>query len=643
VDAVILRALSKDPDARFPAMEEIADELEQYAASTAPATGRADRIAISVRDPAFAATEQVPVSSAGAALQLQQSGARALTQRGAVEEPRPRGLRRAVTFAVATAVVASVGVGAWRLRHIAPPAAQTALPDAAQAEDVPSQMSTNPDATAEYRAGLQALRDGSQGSANRHLSRAIELDPLFGPAQLRFALSKLLNNQVATLTSADLQGAHAAQASLGTRDRILLDAFELVAKAPPDYAGSERLLETAQRAYPNDGDFPFHRALVFAIAARPSDELASLDASLARDPTFAFAWRMKAQAQLGLGDTTGATKSFDECLRVSSGATTCLADLGVVQANEGKCAEVVATMRRLIPLVPGAATAYIQLANGLAGSGEPVEAVRVALEQSWERQPAAARPIAQSFGEAALAILVGDFAKADRQYQAAERLAASIPDDGVRFAIAYQRALVALETDRPAQAERFASAYFRQREGVPNRAYDYSLQMRSVELAAGSATPASFGAQRERWLAENGAIPPAFRWIDAYAAATQTRDDAIAALAAKPDVKPLVNTLLLSPSYGEPIGRTYLLAGKLDEAVSYLTQAAASCQLLDGTQAIFATLAALDLGAALEERGDSANACSAYQRVLARWGTATPRSKSAARALARSTSLQCPH
>ena len=130
-------------------------------------------------------------------------------------------------------------------------------------------------------------------------------------------------------------------------------------------------------------------------------------------------------------------------------------------------------------------------------------------------------------------------------------------------------------------------------------------------------------------------------WIEAYARPTQTRDEANAALAAMPEMHPLLDLFRLRPYDAEPIGRTLALAGRLDEAVPYLAASTYSCNVLDGADATYMMWAALDLGHALEERSDVPGACTAYNRVLAHWGGSRPQAQTATKALRRKTALGC--
>ena len=88
------------------------------------------------------------------------------------------------------------------------------------------------------------------------------------------------------------------------------------------------------------------------------------------------------------------------------------------------------------------------------------------------------------------------------------------------------------------------------------------------------------------------------------------------------------------------LGRLALQTGQLDEAIKHLSRASTECNVFDST--LDYIHAALDLGRALELKGDVTGACNSYQRVLARWGKAKPRSVSAEAARARAAALKCP-
>jgi hypothetical protein len=298
-------------------------------------------------------------------------------------------------------------------------------------------------------------------------------------------------------------------------------------------------------------------------------------------------------------------------------------------------------VRRLIALAPERPEPYETLAEALLASGEPADAVRVALQQQWDRLPPASRPTARASGEADLAVAAGDFVAAERAYEELDRLTASLLDDDTKFGLAYPRVLIALETGRLAEARRVARAYLRQRPGFTATGYDDSLTMEAASLASGEITRPQFDEVRAAWLSRNPDADPLRRWISAYALPVATREDAEVALAKKPDLPVPTSTNYQAPSLVEPMGRASFLAGKVDEGIAYLTKASTSCNQLRAVQAIFSLWATLELGHARERRGDVAGACTAYRRVLARWGKASPASKSAAEALARTRAVGC--
>jgi serine/threonine-protein kinase len=629
VDAVIRTALRKLPADRFATMEDIAQALEPFASSTAGTTIRPPEA--SARDPAFAPTEQIS-SSAGSL-----RGALSARTNVAPVEPRRRWWAGAGGVAIAVAVVVGVA-GVSRL--VASPRAARALPDAAPAAEPPSLMSTNAEATAAYRAGVQALRDASITSAERQLTHAIELDPMFALARLRLALLKIANSGE-SITSGDLQPARDSRASLGERDRLILDALEPFALTPPDLKESRRLFEAAAQKYPGDADLLFQLALVLDNASEPRLAATQLDAVVTLDPTLALAWMVKGEIDIETGDVPGAFAAYAQCLKISPAATSCLSDLATVQSNEGKCEELVSTSRRLITLAPGAPQAYQWLAEALVGSDQPLDAVRAALQQKWDHEEPSLRRSRQLWSEASLGIISGDFVGAERSMAELDKSTASDADDAIRFQIAYARMLLDLETGRSTQAAHLAALYLRQRAAWPGASAETLIAAQSVELAAGAISRPKFDELRDQWLAQNPNEQASNRWIEAFAVPAQTHDDGVAALAAKPDVQPLVNALNLEPYRAEPIGRVYVLAGQLDDGEPFLSEASAACGVIDGRAAIFSTWASLRLGQVLEARGDKAGACSAYGRVVARWGKASPSSRTAAMAAARRRVLSC--
>jgi serine/threonine-protein kinase len=632
VDAVVRKALSKAPEDRFPKMEMIADELEPFASSTAT---REQRSMVPMRDLELARTEQISVSSAD---QPVASGISAMTQPASATESRrpPKG-----ALGAGLVVAGIVLGGAWAYRaHLGAALTPPPAPIDASAE-VPSRMSSNPDAVAEYRAGLQALRDGTRPGAYKHFSRAVELDPLFGAAQLRLAVTRLLDLETEAIVDTDFQATRTAQASLGTHDKLLLEAFEAAGHSPPELAVARRTLQDATDAHAEDAEYPFALAIVEMYGLDMPRATKAIETSIARDPGFAFAWRTKGDILALIDDADGAKQVLGQCIKVSPGATTCMSDLIRIESAAGDCTDLIATSRKLAAILPDSDVPYRSLAEGLLGSGAAVDAARAALQQAIERTPSESRSDVRLAEDAALATFVGDFARADAAYKTLAEGAAS-QDATYAFTVAYPRVLIATETRRLADARRIAETYLRVRPGLANAGFDLSLMMQAEELSAGLLAPAEFERERSAWLHRNASVPESQRWITAFALPVTTRESALAALGGMPDAGgPLLNAFMTAPDEAEPIGRTYAQMGSRELAERYLSLASGSCHLLNGQQVIFAMRATLELGRLLEEGGDAAAACTRYERVIARWGHAVPSSTSATIAQERARTLRC--
>jgi serine/threonine-protein kinase len=126
-------------------------------------------------------------------------------------------------------------------------------------------------------------------------------------------------------------------------------------------------------------------------------------------------------------------------------------------------------------------------------------------------------------------------------------------------------------------------------------------------------------------------------WVQAYAVPAETANEARGALDALDSFAPVPPFMPQTVALAD-VGRTYLLAGRVDEALPYLRKAAATCMAL--TRPVSHTRAHLYLGDALAQKNDAAGACAAYKVVLDRWG-AELRSVTAKAARARRVALRC--
>ena len=165
------------------------------------------------------------------------------------------------------------------------------------------------------------------------------------------------------------------------------------------------------------------------------------------------------------------------------------------------------TTRRLIAVAPDVATSYGWLAQALYSVGQPIDAVRGALEQKWDRLPPGQRQKSQLADEASLATLTGHFEDADRFSRELEKEEAVAPMDAAHFFPAYERVLLALEVGRNSDALAIASDYMRRRSAwqPSDVTLEPTIYMFAAQVAAGGMTKAEFAEARTKWLAHDEA------------------------------------------------------------------------------------------------------------------------------------------
>jgi serine/threonine-protein kinase len=276
--------------------------------------------------------------------------------------------------------------------------------------------------------------------------------------------------------------------------------------------------------------------------------------------------------------------------------------------------------------------------------GEPLGAVRSAFELRWQRVPADHRRVFEAEDNASLDVLAGNFALAFSHNAEIDAAVASDAQEWSHFRGAYLRMLLDMEIGKPAEAVATARDYMTRRSAWSGSSFDAGLTMwvQSLEFEAGGIPAPEFEKLREGWSSQPNAVgdmSPGSVWAVAYAGPVQTPDDAARALAALPP-GPLLDMRARTPDMLQRVGHAYLLGGRIDDAIATLGDAAKSCKATRRFEPIFTTWATYDLGQAFEARGDRAQACGAYNRVLARWGGA-PSSRTAAKARARVRALHC--
>jgi serine/threonine-protein kinase len=503
-------------------------------------------------------------------------------------------------------------------------------------------MTRNAEAAGAYRAGMQALRDAAFGASYPNFKRAAQLDPDFAAAHLRYAI---LTSVPADANREHFRDATRLRFALSDHDRVLLDSYEPYMRAVPDKVETERRLTAAVERLPPDAELAFFLCWIRFFLGSYAASLDACDRVLEIDPQFAAAFWFRAMSLTALHDQSGALATYAECLHTSPAATACLDDRARVESNDGQCDEAIIDARRRIALDPSDWNAYASLANQMASLGAPAAGVRLALEQAWVRRDVAFRSITQSQDLALFAVFRGDLEGAWALSRACEDALRSNDDEYDHLPCMHLETKLALETERPDDAARIATRFRAQRLAwtpfVGGEYPDGRIETWSVEARAGAMTRISYTKLRDSWLAEVSGTPTpvGMQWVAAFASATGERNDALQALAVLSHYLPLPDAFNRTADIDEPIGRTFLLAGRAAEAVPFLERAAHSCyRLLFGVDILWATL---ELGEAFEAMGSREQACEQYRAVLARVTRSRARSHSAKVAVSRANALGC--
>jgi serine/threonine-protein kinase len=454
-----------------------------------------------------------------------------------------------------------------------------------------------------------------------------------------------------TPTRAHIQKAIQLRQSLSERDRTLLDAVEPWMHVPPDLRESERRLQAAIAKSPNDADFHALLGTVRHLMRDHKRALVALEDTLARDPMFASAYRLRGREQFALGERDAARVTYKQCLDRSPAPTWCINDLADLDSNEGKCDDAEQLARSLIALDPQSAQGYVRLARAVYGKGDPIEGARVALTQAYLRVPKTLEKVETLSGDHRLAVLEGNFVAAEEALKSWEKEIAANPDEWDHARPLHSRMLLLLETGKQAEAAKLADEYLKRRAAWTPDDFreDPTIYALATKYRAGAMPREAMAQQRAQWLQREldrpgriGQLPGDNKgeaWVLAYASPAVTSQDAREALDVLPKFEPLPDDLVRTTVVDDPIGQTYALAGKEEEGLAYLARAAATCGAVD--HPIAHTWANFHLGLAREARGDRLGACSAYRVVLDRWGKAKPRSVTADAARARTKAIAC--
>jgi len=267
-------------------------------------------------------------------------------------------------------------------------------------------------------------------------------------------------------------------------------------------------------------------------------------------------------------------------------------------------------------------------AVALAGNGRPMAEIRAALEASREKLPDnGTRRRRELSDQLALALLKGSLvearALADKLFEAASAAQAI----GECSEAVKARLDIEDELGRPKEAARMAAAFL-DRQVLWSQAtrleQDPTPRLVSRARRGGLLTEADADASMKRWRERWTMRGKGERWLAEYPVGVETKEEAEGALRAQPTEHPLPLTNGIRASLD--LGRTYLLAGRIEPAIFALRRASNDCGILrDPTGHAHAIEW---LGEALGRNGDVPNACSALKRVRERLGAQPGRKSS---------------
>jgi serine/threonine protein kinase/tetratricopeptide (TPR) repeat protein len=607
---IVERCLSKDPGERFPDCASLLREV--------------DRLFPSART--FTAAK-----AAGGGLRSGRRGRR-----------RRLFTLSSVTFAASLTAVLGIGAIVTAARRKLPssevPTAPALAPTAIT--DLPQPTSPSADARAAYQAAIHAIRDGDWGQARENLNRAVALDPLMAAAHLRIALSL---EQANAMADARESYTHALQgrAALSERDQALLQALAPVFTADPSDPPltAQRLREATER-------YPFDAELFLLLAYfENTDREASLRAARRAseiDPQYADAWQVLGWRLNDADRPEEALGAFDRCVAVSPAAADCRGARAELYGTLGRCAAQEEDLRRAISTNPKADLGwYEEWVKALYALGRPRETVLTAMAQRWARYPQEKRRPIELYDLAKLDIDAGQFARAELRAVEGNHLIRSDRNAAIHAQYAALFVQIDQETGRPRDAAKVADDYLK-RQDVWQSSEDArvpTMLMLRTSLHAGAVSREAFAKQRDEWVAKGQnahSTDPGRVWVAAYVSGIEQPEEAAEALKALAKLPPGSPSQATRRNFGVEIGRMYLLAGRVSEALPLLRSENQACAGPgNGHKGSFY------LGQAFEQKGDANGACTAYQAVIDRWGNAKPRSITADRAKARVRALGC--
>ena len=625
VEETIMRALAKDPAQRFPSMGDVADVLEPFASLT---TG-GDRVRVTPRpraedDPAYAATTRVPTT-----VSIGPSPA-GETERQPPEPPK----RRALSLALPLVLLGALGATVYAVRTRTPPqpnvpvlvgdpTSTSTTAASASTSAPPRPLSTVPQAETAFVEAMNLWRDGATAKARASLMRAVEQDPTFAAAHLELALQQSANDPPSA--QAAFQIAYEHRRMLLPRDERLLEASEPFIRAYPDVEEWETRLTSAVFQFPRDPELQYYLGRARQQQGNLEGAKQAYEAALRLDEGFVPALAALAKVDKSTGDIADGLEITERCIKRSPVAAICVETRVELLLAGNECKRAREEAARWGSLEPQSPRPFASLARALHADGAPRPSIEEVLSRRWSLMPAEKKKQAEVWDRALLAVLDGDFVRAEELAREFDALLPVTADSYDHAEPGRLRVNVLMEIDRMSDAAKAARLFLDRMPAWPAYPFapDPSITFLEPLYRAGELTKEELATKRTEWLererrrADEGRIArdPWTAWATVYGGFAESREEAAEALAHAPrgDGPPAHAGLFVEFA----IGKVHALLGHSDEAIPHLERVVATCATFDAAMII--AKARLYLGEAQEAKGQLAAAKATYEKLLATW------------------------
>jgi eukaryotic-like serine/threonine-protein kinase len=644
IDEILMRALAKKAEDRWPSMRVIAIRLAQVQVAAAHALGPESR-RVSTESVTVDATvaaralADASASSPGVALPMwakETARLEPVAMPRATEKPSPtRDLKPWIRAGLAVAAVLSIIACVLLVLILRAPATEESP---VAVESVPPTEPTVTAVTVDslpiptckdaavgvYREGLGLIREGNWEGAHGRFEAASKSDPDCPEAWFRLVMTGRSHYSATELRTV-FQRAVALRSRLTERDRALLDAYEpLVARDPPDRVEFSRRLVSLAERHPTDVEV-LTKMVFHATTAPLSLRMAAARRSTELDPTFSDAWQSLGRTLAESNEPEGALAAYTKCIDLAIGSTDCLADRLRETSLQGRCSAGEDDARKWVARSPDTATGHLWHAEVLVAQEKPRESVETVLRRRWSKLPSGSPDVLLE--RAKLAAVYGSFDVALEELQRHEEAVATDLNVEPHARGRLFEVEILLETGRKREASKVIRRFFDSSSAWSGNIATDVQQLPVYYFPQHAARLARKGSEAPvvpvDWFARassDGTLNALATWVFSDAYFALSRADAETALARAPvPIDPALGVTYQLPKSARSattlieLGRVLERGGRGRDAYGL---ASGACGAFGDTLA--STQALVAKGRTLED-SDVPGACAAYRSLLRRW------------------------